>query len=294
MTGLAAIGEVVAASRVNLRQGAANTHVPVVRTVDPGTKLSVLAVVIGESIGGNAHWYLLADDVFVWAGGCDPFKPAPATAPPQAPGTVVEVVDLYHGDRVDSFAEAKAHGVLAVIHKATTGATGHDTLYAARRKDARDAGLLWGAYHWGTAAPVADQVKNFLAVAEPDADTLIALDYEKDVGNQMTLDGARAFLQGIQDKLGRRAVLYSANTVKEALGTKKDAFFGSHRLWLAQYGTQPKVQASWTTFWLWQYTDGTSGPDPKKVPGIPGNTLGQVDCDHYLGTPEQLRAEWAS
>src|SRR5436305_9302917 len=106
------------------------------------------------------------------------------------------VVDLYHSDNVTSFADAAAAGCWGIIHKATTGGTGQDSMYAQRRPQALAAGLLWGAYHWGTAhEPVSDQVDNFLSVAQPDANTLVALDYEDDTeGNQMTLDQARQFL----------------------------------------------------------------------------------------------------
>lgn len=290
MTAIQLIGQTVTTTRVNLRQGAASTGAPVLRKLDAGTVVPVLALVVGDSIQGNAHWFQTDEQAYVWSGGCGPFSAATA---PAASG-VANVVDISHGDTVASFFQARAAGVLGVIHKATTGQSGRDPAYADRRGGALAAGLLWGAYHWGTAAPIDLQVKNFLDAAKPDATTLVALDFETDAGNQMTLDGARQFLQGIQNALGRRAVLYSGSTVKEALGATKDAFFGEHRLWLAQYGDSPSVQASWDTFWLWQYTDGNVGPDPKKVPGIPGDSLGHLDCDRFVGTEALLRAQWAS
>src|SRR5215471_21744575 len=62
------------------------------------------------------------------------------------------IVDLYHGDRVTDLAAAKAAGVAGVIHKAHQGASsrGDDPTYAIRRRAARNAGLLWGAYHFMT------------------------------------------------------------------------------------------------------------------------------------------------
>ncbi|MEI9886163.1 MAG: glycoside hydrolase family 25 protein [Rhizomicrobium sp.] len=289
MTALPIVGQTVTTARVNVRQGAASTSAPVLRTLEPGTAVPVVALVVGTAVQGNAHWFQTGQNGYVWSGGCGPFTPAPAPSP-----AVPVVVDLYHGDAVASFAQAKAAGLRGVIHKATTGQSGTDPAYAQRRSAARAAGLLWGAYHWGTAAPADKQVENFLATAQPDNDTLVALDFEPDKGNQMTLDGARQFLQGVRDKLGRRAVLYSGSLIKSQLGTTKDAFFGAHRLWLAQYGSQPSVQASWSTYWLWQYTDGTDGPDPKACPGIPGDSAGKLDCDHYQGGEDQLAAEWAS
>lgn len=204
------------------------------------------------------------------------------------------VVDISHGDAVSSFPKAAEAGLLAVIHKATTGATGRDDEYKARRNLAGQSKLLWGAYHWGTAAKVEDQVDNFLNWADPDKSTLVALDFERTGGNQMTISQARDFLTLIGDRLKRKPVIYGGDLLKEQLGNKKDKFFGEHRLWLAQYGTHPRVQASWDSFWLWQYTDGESGPDPKTVPGIPGDSKGRLDCDHFVGTPTQLAEQWAA
>ena len=206
----------------------------------------------------------------------------------------LRVVDLYHLDNVTSFQQAADSGLWGVIHKATTGATGQDDEYAKRRQPALDAGLLWGAYHWGTNADVGQQVDNFLTVAQPDAATLVALDFEETAGNQMTLDQARQFLTLVGEQLGRNPVLYCGGLFKTDMGNTKDAFFGSHRLWLAQYGPTPQPQASWDSAWLWQYTDSKTGAQPNQVPGIPGDTSGNLDCNSYSFTKEQLTTEWAS
>jgi GH25 family lysozyme M1 (1,4-beta-N-acetylmuramidase) len=206
----------------------------------------------------------------------------------------LNVVDLYHLDNVTSFTDAAAAGIWGVIHKATTGGTGQDSAYAGRRAPALAAGLLWGAYHWGTNANVESQVQNFLTTAQPDAQTLVALDFEQTEGNQMTLDQARQFLTLIEEKLGRKAVLYSGSLIKDDLGNTNDAFFGGHRLWLAQYGSKPSVQASWSSYWLWQYADATTGLEPNQVNGISGDSEGNIDCNFYPGTKDQLAVEWAS
>src|SRR3954453_2925128 len=127
------------------------------------------------------------------------------------------VVDIYHLDTVTSFDTAHLAGLRGVIHKATTGGDGRDPKYKARRKLAHDAGLLWGAYHWGTHRPVGAQVDNFLEWADPDAQTLVALDFEATAGNQMTIDQAREFLRLVGEKLGRKPVIYGGNLLKESL-----------------------------------------------------------------------------
>ena len=95
-----------------------------------------------------------------------------------------KVVDLYHGDGVTDFAAAYAFGIRGIIHKATQGTDIADPAYAARRKLAADAGLLWGAYHFNSGDDPALQAKHFLSVAEPDATTLLALDFE-DINPEM-------------------------------------------------------------------------------------------------------------
>jgi len=204
------------------------------------------------------------------------------------------VVDIYHLDRVTSFKKATQFGIRGIIHKATTGATGKDPAYASRRRSVLDAGMLWGAYHWATNADVSKQVENFLKNAKPDDHTLLALDFERSRNNTMTLGQAREFLTRIDEEVGRKAVIYSGELLKKKLGNKKDAFFGAHRLWLAQYSSMPKVQSSWDKYWLWQYTDGTAGLHPRTVPVIPVHAKVNLDCNSYDGTPEHLAAEWAS
>src|SRR5262249_58228477 len=127
--------------------------------------------------------------------------------------------------------------------------------------------LLWGAYHFGTAAPVDAQVANFVSAAQPDAQTLVALDYESNGADTMTLEQARGFLIGVADRLGRRPVLYSGGLIKQELGDVRDPFFAAHRLWLPEYGPEPHPQASWQTAWLWQYAGDGIGCDPKTVAG---------------------------
>jgi lysozyme len=202
------------------------------------------------------------------------------------------VVDLYHGDEVISFARAKRAGICGIIHKASEGADIVDPAYAARRQRVLNDGMLWGAYHFGTGADVDDQVNNFLTAAAPDDDTLVALDFESNGQDTMSLDQARQFLTAIETRLGRKAVLYSGDLIKEQLGDQVDPFFGSHRLWLAEYGPVPHVPASWSQQWLWQYAGDGIGPDPKTVVGIPG--AGGLDCNSYAGSPADLAAEWAS
>jgi lysozyme len=59
-------------------------------------------------------------------------------------------IDISHHDGNVNLAKAKEDGILGVIQKATQGQTFKDPTYQRNRQKAKDAGLLWGAYHFGT------------------------------------------------------------------------------------------------------------------------------------------------
>jgi GH25 family lysozyme M1 (1,4-beta-N-acetylmuramidase) len=130
--------------------------------------------------------------------------------------TNVKVIDLSHHNTmdVDGFAKMREFGIRGVIHKSSQGVGYVDPQYAVRRNAAKSAGLLWGAYHFGDNRAVASQVDWFLKSAPPDADTLVALDFEPNADKTMTLDQCRGFLRLIEAKLGRKAVIYSGNLIK--------------------------------------------------------------------------------
>jgi GH25 family lysozyme M1 (1,4-beta-N-acetylmuramidase) len=202
-----------------------------------------------------------------------------------------KVVDLSHYNSINSFDNIKADGIVGIIHKATQGAGLVDNKYAARKEAALAAGLLWGAYHFATDADPIAQVNNFLTAAQPDAYTLVALDWEQNGNNSMDIDQAKAWLAEIEQRLSRKAIIYSGSYAKDQLGSDVDEYMGSHRLWHSQYGSTPRIQASWDSFWLWQYTGDGLGPEPHIINGVSGNN---VDISTYDGTDDQLKAEWAS
>lgn len=201
------------------------------------------------------------------------------------------VIDIYHGDPVQDFSKTRASGILGVIHKATQGGGIVDQSYASRRKLALAAGLKWGAYHFFdfSASPQV-QADHFLSVADADSETLVALDWENVGSREPSAALARQFLEEIENKLGRKAVIYSGNVAKEQLRGKDD-YFSAHRLWLCQYSTHFQIQASWDYPWLWQNNGDNFGPGPHSIPGISGL------CDNNTivapMTADRLIAEWS-
>lgn len=199
------------------------------------------------------------------------------------------VVDISHHNGNVNLAQAKQAGIVGVIHKATQGTNLIDNKYQANRQQAQAAGLLWGAYHFGSLGDGAHQADFFLETANPDPQTLLVLDYEPNANVTMTLDQARAFVQRVQQSTGRFPGLYSGSLIKQQLGGKPaDPVLAQCFLWLAQYAAAPtNVPPTWATWTFWQYTDGNVGPQPHSVPGI-----GNCDRDQFNGTLDGLQKLW--
>ncbi|MGZ5988883.1 MAG: glycoside hydrolase family 25 protein [Rhizomicrobium sp.] len=205
------------------------------------------------------------------------------------------VIDLSHhnGTRL-RFDKAKEDGIVGVIQKASQGEGYVDPTFKKNRTATLAAGLLFGAYHFGTGSNGVSQAEHFLETLgldkEPDNKTVVVLDFEDNpTGSSMTLEEARAFVVHVHDKLGRWPGFYSGHTIKRALGTSVDPILKNCWFWLAQYGPTAVVPPCWTTWTLWQYTDGGVGPAPHSVNGI-----GACDREFYSGTNAQLKTWWGS
>lgn len=156
-------------------------------------------------------------------------------------------------------------GLSFLFARATYG-TARDPMFAAHVARARAAGLVVGAYHFGRATNVDDQVTAFLqaVVAAGNVD-LLALDLEADGGNPaMSSTQARAFLAGVQAR-GRRIGLYHSTSGYPSLG--------QDWRWVADYRASSVDAGGPPVAWdVWQYR------------GSP------LDLDTFRGSPDELRA----
>jgi lysozyme len=198
------------------------------------------------------------------------------------------IVDISHHNGNPDLKQAAEAGIVGVIHKATQGNDYTDAMYQINKQKALDAGLLWGAYHFGTGGDGAAQADFFLNVVKPAPETLLVLDYEPNTqGPTMSLDEARAFVTRVNSRIGRYPGLYSGSLIKQTLGQNKDPILAQCFFWLAEYGNQAIVPANWPTWSLWQYTDGNIGSQPHSVPGI-----GNCDRDMFNGSLDALKSLW--
>jgi lysozyme len=198
------------------------------------------------------------------------------------------IIDLSHHNGAVDLQKAKEDGIAGVIHKATQGLTYVDPMFAANRQKAAAAGLLFGAYHFGTGADGAAQADFFLQTVQPAASDLLVLDFEENTaGPTMTLDQARAFITRVHVATNRWPGLYGGHYLKQMLGAQDDPVLANCWLWLSQYGPDAVIPSAWDSWTLWQYTDGSVGPSPQPVAGV-----GACDRSCYNGTVDDLMAFW--
>ncbi len=234
-----------------------------------------------------------------------------APASPAAISGLDAVIDLSHTSTVLDFGLARRHSnILGVLHKASEGGDWRDPLYADRRAGARAAGLLWGAYHFGTLQySGADQAQAFLAAAQPGADTLLALDLELNEripSNTMTIDQAEAFVTVIQSATGRLPLLYTHPAWAEGkpMGRTARSLGGSIEsrsilaqcdLWLADYRSQPQLPRAWTgrgwRFWQYAGEAGKTGPSGSPARSVSG--VERCDRNFFSGDEASLFRYWS-
>lgn len=208
------------------------------------------------------------------------------------------VIDISHMVEVGDFASIRGSNILAVVHKASEGGDWFDPSYGMRRQQAKAAGLLWGAYHFGTRQYSGqDQAAAFLGAAQPGPTTLMALDFEPNdpnPRNTMTLDQAEAFVQTIWRETRRLPLIYThpAWANGEPYGRKRmslpqpiapGSLLARCDLWLADYREQPEVPYAWSDrgWRLWQYAANQQEGDGAY--GEPARTVAGVDhCDRNL------------
>ena len=229
---------------------------------------------------------------------------------PQGPSGLDAVIDISHGVAISDFGAIRRSGILALIHKATEGGDWIDPSYAVRQPQAEQAGLLWGAYHFGTRQySGAQQAQSFLSVVRPKPSTLIALDLEPNDGNPrntMTLAQAEAFVTVVQQQTGRLPLLYThaqwANGQvygrrRLSLGQpiQPGSLLARCDLWLADYREHPEIPWAWADrgWKLWQYA--ANQTDSDVAYGAHGRAVAGVaycDRNYFNGDEAGLYRFW--
>lgn len=212
----------------------------------------------------------------------------------------------HHQQGVLDFEKAKTAGMLGVFHKASEGNVGGpvppDAYYSSRKTQAKAAGLLWGAYHFGRQGNAAAQADYFLNIIGQNGDVLPVLDLEQrtspnnphELLPSMLLEDAAVFITRFKEITGKYPGLYGGSMIKQYMisgNPEQTAVLRQCWLWLAQYGSHATLPKGWDHWTLWQYSDGNT-PTPNLPPPIPG--VGPVDREYYNGSSEELNAFWTA
>ena len=199
------------------------------------------------------------------------------------------IIDISHHNTVSSVGKVKEEGIVAVVHKATEGRSYRDKEYKKRKSQFKSAGFRWGAYHFSSGANPILQVENFLEYAAPEPEELICLDYEpSSSGTNMSYDQMVEFVELMHKETGRYPVIYGGHLLREALKGVTQSVLSNCPLWYARYASAPfGIPGIWSSWALWQYTDGNVGPEPQKVQGI-----GNCDRDTFNGSRDELLQRW--
>jgi lysozyme len=210
------------------------------------------------------------------------------------------VIDLSHWNEIigDSYSaslsslqRSKENGIHGLIHKATENGSYIDNMLKYRCDLSRDAGMLFGTYHFLRSGDMGQQVAHYFdsvqSVQKDEGESrkwVWVCDYE-DPG--IPLSDVADFMDQLDAVTGtdQHPVLYTGFALKDKIAAGQDASrLHKYALWLAHYATEPTLPKGWDRYWLWQYSDKAS------VPGIQAPT----DVNAFDGTVEELVSGWVA
>ena len=173
--------------------------------------------------------------------------------------------DYSHWNLPDWSALAAAGHKFAYL-KATEGTTWGDLRYQAHSRDAQDAGLVTGPYHYFRAAfSGVPQAEHFWATVEAtDLPPAVDVEATDNTGFEKSLLADR--LGAVVDRLivlsGRRPLIYTSKSKWDLLVGSDPSIAALCDLWIADYGWDgngngigiPRIPKDWTDWVVWQYT----------------------------------------
>lgn len=180
----------------------------------------------------------------------------------------IDGVDIshYQNGKID-YAKLKKAGVKWMYHKATEGETYVDPNFSKRRKEAKAAGLPFGAYHFArpNKGDAKKEAQFFIKTANPKVgDIRPALDLEtsEHLAGAALVTWADSFCAEVKRLTGVMPIVYTPYSLSTKL--EKATFF-----WRPRYnnGNTPPKEA-WD---IWQFSNG--------VYGVPNTVAGLGKCD---------------
>ncbi|RVC76303.1 lysozyme [Mesorhizobium sp. M4A.F.Ca.ET.022.05.2.1] len=189
----------------------------------------------------------------------------------------------HHQGRID-WRRVAADDVAFAVIKATEGGDHVDDAFATNLREAREAGLAVGAYHFFTfCRPGGDQARNFISVVprgEPLLPPVVDIEFggncpQRPSAEQLNTE-LQAFLGPVEAAFGKPAIVYLTDEAAQAYS----AHIAVRLRWLRSLAMRPG-EDDWI---YWQYHN------RGRVDGI----VGDVDLNVLQGGADRLAALFAS
>lgn len=181
-------------------------------------------------------------------------------------------IDISHWQNKIDWKKVKKAGYEFAFCKCTQGLKYKDPTYEKNKKEAREAGLLFGAYHFADANSAEIEAENFCKnVGDLKEGEIVILDYETHAIKDPASWCLR-WLAFVEKELGFKPMLYTYHEFLKKYDWKKVSD-NNNGLWAARYGLQQQkpnnlfkpATGSWQFYAIWQYCS------KGKVDGITGN-----------------------
>jgi lysozyme len=190
----------------------------------------------------------------------------------------VRGIDVSHHQRAIDWRRVAADDVAFAVIKATEGGDHIDSLFAINLAEAREAGLVVGAYHFFTfCRPGADQASNFIATVPRDPRLLppvVDVEFHGNCPERPTPEKLRAeltaFLGPVEAHFGKPAIIYLPDDAAKEYGS----VMPDRLRWVRSLAHHPGHE-NWV---YWQYHN------MGRVDGIEGD----VDLNVLQGPPSRL------
>jgi lysozyme len=223
------------------------------------------------------------------------------------------VVNLSHYDMMrPDFVAMKRQGIVGVIHEASYPPFVRDPKYLDRQMGALQAGLLWGAYHYGNGSDPVRQADHFLSVVSsawaqanpairPSTGVLLVLDFEKNghyPGGSMRADQAVAFVERVRQRTGVYPGIYSGEYHLAQVLNSPRVTPAQRRtltncwLWVANYSQEPRATAPWSYWALWQYCGDGKCRLPRSSYPISIANIRRAELNVFRGSRSDLVDFW--
>ncbi len=193
--------------------------------------------------------------------------------PPSLEDFPIQGIDVsHHQGEIDWRKVAALPNVRFAIMKATEGGDFRDRRFAENWRQAKDAGLVRGAYHFFTfCRPGRDQARNVIATVPREEGTLpIAVDIEfhGNCDKVPTVDELvgelNAFMTELSDVFPQKPIFYVTQEFYDQYLKGNETLFPEHYLWLRSI-SRPLEQEGCKEWSIWQFADngmldGIEGP----------------------------------